>query len=153
MIIATSFPVPWPRWLSSEQLFVLGLPTRTARPPSLPCDPWGRGSGVWGPAALPCWQPAHPPAVDAHGDPVIGLVAANVPDELQDGLDGRGDVVVRPVLVVEVVDGAGCLQDKSRISAGFLLDQKSCPITSSHLHQQQRAEQQFAAGFAAGAVL
>lgn len=86
--------------------------------------------GALGPAALPCWQPAHPPAVDAHRDPVIGLVAANVPDELQDGLDGGGHVVVWPVLVVEVEDGAGCLQERSsgRVwdvgtarGAGFLL--------------------------------
>lgn len=68
--------------------------------------------------------------MDADRDPVIGLVAANVPDELQDGLDGGGDVVVRPILVVEVVDGAGCLREKSsgRVwhvgmarAAGFLL--------------------------------
>lgn len=51
--------------------------------------------------------------MNADRDPVIGLVAADVPDELQDGLDGRGDVVVWPVFVVEVVDGAGCLQEKS----------------------------------------
>lgn len=68
--------------------------------------------------------------MDADRDPVIGLVAANVPDELQDGLDGRGHVVIWPVFVVEVVDGAGCLQEKSsgRVwdvgmarEAGFLL--------------------------------
>lgn len=77
--------------------------------------------------------------MDADRDPVIRLVAANVPDELQDGLDGRGDVVVRPVSVVEMVDGAGCLQEKSSgrvrdIStarrAGFLLH--------PHLHQQAK---------------
>lgn len=120
----------------------------TTLPALCPLGTWQHG--VWGQQPSPA---GHPPAVDADRDPVIGLVAANVPDELQDGLDGGGHVVVRPVLVVEVVDGAGCLQEKSRISAGFLLSQKSCPIPSSHLHQQQRAEQQFGAGFAAGAVL
>lgn len=51
--------------------------------------------------------------MDADGDAVVRLVAANLSDELQDGVNRRGDVVVRPVFVVELVDGAGFLQEKS----------------------------------------
>lgn len=67
--------------------------------------------GTWT-SSHPRRSPAHPPAVDADGDAVIWLVAANLSDELQDGVDGRGDVMVRPVFIVELVDSAGFLQEK-----------------------------------------
>jgi len=74
--------------------------------------------GTPGPAALPCQRPAHPPAVDADRDAVVRLVAANVANELQDGVDGRGDVVVWPVSVVELVDGANFLQEEKSAGRG-----------------------------------
>lgn len=51
--------------------------------------------------------------MDADGDAVVWLVAANLTDELQDGVDGQGDVVVWPVFIVELVDRADFLQEKS----------------------------------------
>lgn len=66
---------------------------------------WGSQGGTG--HSLPC---THSPAVDADGDAVIWLVAANLANELQNGVNGRGNVVVRPVLVVELVDGARCLR-------------------------------------------
>lgn len=53
-----------------------------------------------------------PPAVDAEGNTVVWLVAANLTDELQDGVNGRGDIVVWPVFIVELVDGADFLQEE-----------------------------------------
>jgi len=63
--------------------------------------------------------------VDADGDAVIWLVAANLTNELQNGVNGRGNVVVRPVLVVELVDGAHCLREER--SAGRTLTWPSAP--------------------------
>lgn len=53
--------------------------------------------------------------MDADGDAVVRLVAANLADELQDGVNGRGDVVVRPVFIVELVDGADFLQEEKSV--------------------------------------
>lgn len=55
---------------------------------------------------------AHLPAVDADGNAVVWLVAANLTDELQNGVDGRGNIMVWPVLIVELVDSAGFLQEE-----------------------------------------
>lgn len=50
--------------------------------------------------------------MDADGNAVVWLVAANLTDELQNGVDGRGNIMVWPVLIVELVDGAGFLQEE-----------------------------------------
>lgn len=50
--------------------------------------------------------------MDADGNAVVWLVAANLTDELQNGVDGRGNIMVWPVLIVELVDSAGFLQEE-----------------------------------------
>lgn len=88
MLLPISFPATQP-WLSSEDTSVLGVPNKRSLaaglcwlPPLMGIESWG---GLSSPAPLGA---AHPPAVDAEGDAVIGLVAANLTDELQDGVNG-----------------------------------------------------------------
>lgn len=77
--------------------------------------------------------------MDADGDTVVRLVAANLTDEFQDGVDGRGDIVVWPVFIVELADSAGFLQEEK--SAGRVRGRPTAPrgcCRSSHGHQLGR---------------